>query len=310
MLLHDVPASSFIAGLLTSDEAPTVCAALQLASVLLTKLLDVFATHFVKEGVVHALRKLAAKHATNEGRGERRRRTTRSRRGEDEEEDAREDANAEAARDPRYPYLPKGTWPAAWETSRLLLEAHFGGDAVDAPLETDGIRALTSLCESLDAPATWGGLCELLGGQGDVRISTFEFLNSGVLEKLVEHLQGWCWPGCTCFPQDVQYVLVLHHTAADTGRDIKGADADGQRLARLHAAATALLPPGSGIAPPALALVRSLQACLSALESLPVPHTAPSLSMPSIFRMSGLSSLGGMRPYQRVCPTHRLRQGP
>lgn len=198
VLLHDVPASSFIAGLLASDEPPTVCAALHLSSVLLAKLPDVFATHFVKEGVVHALRQLAAKQGRASDRGARRRRT-RSCRGEGPD-DAQEADGAntaatavEAEHDPRFPYLPKGTWPAAWDTARLLLEAHFGGDAGDVPLETDGIRALRGLCDALDTPETWSELCALLAGQGDVRVSTFEFLNSGALKRVVDYLQGIAW---------------------------------------------------------------------------------------------------------------------
>lgn len=188
LLLHDVPASSFIAGLLASDEPPTVCTALQLATVLLSKLPDVFTMHFVKEGVVHALRQLAAKG--EEGRAQRRP-TTRSQKGQDEE--GADQAPAAGERDPRYPYLPKGTWRAAWDTAQLLLETYFGGDAADVPLETDGIRALVALCDALDTPATWSDMCELLAGQRDVRVSTFELLNSGALDRIAAYVQGACF---------------------------------------------------------------------------------------------------------------------
>lgn len=359
VLLHDVPASSFIAGLLTSDEPPTACAALQLASVLLTKLPDVFCTHFFKEGVVHALRKLAAK-AGNDERREGRRRATRSRSAEaDERAHPQEEAGEEGERDIRYPYLPKGTWAAAWQTSRLLLDEHFGGDEADAPLETDGIRVLTTLCDSLDTPVTWTALCDLLAGQGDVRVSTFELLNSGVLQRLVEYLQGvvvfiplvnmrgrgvndddgvspglfalsllscsWLkalcvWGGCVgcgCVWWS-DHCAGCAWTTSSPGTNIKGKDVDHQRLQRLHAVASALLPAGSGLAPPALSLVRSLQACISALESFPVPQPAPAIPMPSIFRMAGLSGIGGAMPfcsflekrYRRFVRAHDHTQGP
>ncbi len=59
-LLEDLEVSSFVAGLLGSGELAIVSAALQLAQLLMAKLPDVFRTHFVKEGVVHAIDKLAA----------------------------------------------------------------------------------------------------------------------------------------------------------------------------------------------------------------------------------------------------------
>lgn len=52
--------SSFVAGLLNSGDGAIVAAALQLAQLLMAKLPDVFRVHFVKEGVVHAIDKLAA----------------------------------------------------------------------------------------------------------------------------------------------------------------------------------------------------------------------------------------------------------
>lgn len=52
--------SSFVAGLLTSGDAAITGAALQLAQLLMAKLPDLFRMHFVKEGVAHAIDKLAA----------------------------------------------------------------------------------------------------------------------------------------------------------------------------------------------------------------------------------------------------------
>jgi E3 ubiquitin-protein ligase TRIP12 len=49
-----------VAGLLASGDPAVVAAALQLAQLLMAKLPDVFRTHFVKEGVVHEMDKLAA----------------------------------------------------------------------------------------------------------------------------------------------------------------------------------------------------------------------------------------------------------
>lgn len=59
-LLEDLEASSFVAGLLASGDPAVVAAALQLAQALMAKLPDVFRVHFVKEGVVHEIDKLAA----------------------------------------------------------------------------------------------------------------------------------------------------------------------------------------------------------------------------------------------------------
>jgi E3 ubiquitin-protein ligase TRIP12 len=59
-LLEDLEVSSFVAGLLNSGDSAITNAALQLAQLLMAKLPDVFRVHFVKEGVVHVIDKLAA----------------------------------------------------------------------------------------------------------------------------------------------------------------------------------------------------------------------------------------------------------
>ena len=59
-LLGDLEVSSFVAGLLNSGDVAITGAALQLAQLLMAKLPDVFRVHFVKEGVVHVIDKLAA----------------------------------------------------------------------------------------------------------------------------------------------------------------------------------------------------------------------------------------------------------
>ena len=59
-VLADLPISSFVAGLLTSRDVKAQAAAIQMAEILMTKLPQVFAGFFVKEGVAHALEQLAA----------------------------------------------------------------------------------------------------------------------------------------------------------------------------------------------------------------------------------------------------------
>lgn len=59
-VLADLPISSFVAGLLTSRDVKAQAAAIQMAEILMTKLPEVFAGFFVKEGVAHALEQLAA----------------------------------------------------------------------------------------------------------------------------------------------------------------------------------------------------------------------------------------------------------
>jgi len=58
-LLADQPISSFIASLLASRDARSVAYALQLAELLMQQLPDIFRTHFVREGVAHALGELS-----------------------------------------------------------------------------------------------------------------------------------------------------------------------------------------------------------------------------------------------------------
>lgn len=58
-LLRDIPISSFIASLLASRDAAVLAAGVRLSELLMLKLPDVFATMFLKEGVVHALEQLS-----------------------------------------------------------------------------------------------------------------------------------------------------------------------------------------------------------------------------------------------------------
>lgn len=58
-VLAELPISSFIAGLLVGRDTKAQAVAIQMAEILMSKLSDVFATYFVKEGVAHALERLA-----------------------------------------------------------------------------------------------------------------------------------------------------------------------------------------------------------------------------------------------------------
>lgn len=58
--LNDLPISSFIAGLLAQHDCNIAAKALQLAEILMHKLPKVFSKYFLKEGVVHAVKQLAA----------------------------------------------------------------------------------------------------------------------------------------------------------------------------------------------------------------------------------------------------------
>ncbi len=267
VLLQDLPASSFIANLLMSKESGAICAALQLATTLLVKLPNVFVIHFIKEGVVHALRQLSTTeepdggaHGTRSTRRATRAGTRNRSRGGDDAEDT-------APPPLSFPLSTSGVSTASCECARLVCDTHFGGPHADAPLETDGIRALRTLCDDLDTPATWTALCELLAGNGDTRVSTFEFLNSGALHHLAVYLQGQDLLGQGTMVED---------------------DIIRTRLERLSMVAHALLARGSGVEPPAVSLVRRLQSCLSSLESLPVTYVPAPTPLTSIFRMAGL----------------------
>lgn len=60
LLLH-LGVSSFLAGLLPSKDTAVAAAAMHMAEILMAKLPDIFKTHFLKEGVVHAMEQMAAK---------------------------------------------------------------------------------------------------------------------------------------------------------------------------------------------------------------------------------------------------------
>ncbi len=76
-----------------------------------------------------------------------------------------------------------------------------------------------------------------------------------------------CLPSCTSFER-----VKCHHV---TGKDLNGPKRQRKHLARIQAFSDAALGTGSvSGAPPALALVRKLQAALASVEDLPAP--APS----------------------------------
>lgn len=62
-VLADLPISSFVAGLLAGRDAKIQAVAIQMAEVLMNKLPQIFASYFVKEGVAHALERLASSAA-------------------------------------------------------------------------------------------------------------------------------------------------------------------------------------------------------------------------------------------------------
>lgn len=59
-VLADLPISSFVAGLLTSRDTRAQAVAIQMGEILMSKLPQIFAGFFVKEGVAHALERLAS----------------------------------------------------------------------------------------------------------------------------------------------------------------------------------------------------------------------------------------------------------
>lgn len=60
-VLEKLPISSYIAGMLTSNDPRVVCCALQKAEILMVKLPDVFHVSFRREGVMHRAKSLSVK---------------------------------------------------------------------------------------------------------------------------------------------------------------------------------------------------------------------------------------------------------
>lgn len=58
-VLSKIPISSYIAGMLTSQDVKIVCCALQKADILMSKLSGTFHVYFRREGVMHRVKKLA-----------------------------------------------------------------------------------------------------------------------------------------------------------------------------------------------------------------------------------------------------------
>ena len=67
-ILDNLPISSYLAGMLTSNDPRVVCCALQKAEILMIKLPDIFHVSFRREGVMHRAMSLSVKTDGNVGR--------------------------------------------------------------------------------------------------------------------------------------------------------------------------------------------------------------------------------------------------
>ena len=66
-VLEHIPISSYLAGMLTSNDPRVVCCALQKADILMMKLPDTFHVSFRKEGVMHRAKSLSVRGAESAG---------------------------------------------------------------------------------------------------------------------------------------------------------------------------------------------------------------------------------------------------
>ena len=66
-VLDKIPISSYLAGMLTSNDPRVVCCALQKADILMIKLPDIFHVSFRREGVMHRAKSLSLKGAESAG---------------------------------------------------------------------------------------------------------------------------------------------------------------------------------------------------------------------------------------------------
>ena len=67
IVLENIPISSYLAGMLTSNDPRVVCCALQKAEILMMKLPDIFHVSFRKEGVMHRAKSLSVKGTESTG---------------------------------------------------------------------------------------------------------------------------------------------------------------------------------------------------------------------------------------------------
>lgn len=66
-VLDKIPISSYLAGMLTSNDPRVVCCALQKAEILMIKLPEIFHVSFRREGVMHRAKSLSVKGTENVG---------------------------------------------------------------------------------------------------------------------------------------------------------------------------------------------------------------------------------------------------
>uniref|UniRef100_A0A061SJU8 HECT-type E3 ubiquitin transferase n=1 Tax=Tetraselmis sp. GSL018 TaxID=582737 RepID=A0A061SJU8_9CHLO len=231
--------SGFVTGLMRSSELSVQASGLQLAEIFMQKLPEVYATHFLRDGVVDAIKRLAERDPKEQGPPQAARMQTRSsrQRGQDGEEDADPAAlPSEKAND-----LQAGitSWASRLCKTHFITAGHVGEGA-----ETEGVRALRKACEEFKGKETgsFGALLALLGGS-DGSVSSFELLSSGAIKELQDYLGG---------------------------KDLDESSGPDAWLRRLASFASEALPSGSGGSPPMRSLVGKLQEALTASESFPV----------------------------------------
>ncbi|XP_024534679.1 E3 ubiquitin-protein ligase UPL3 [Selaginella moellendorffii] len=223
-LSKDTNISSFLAGVLASKDPSVLLTALHITELLMQKLPGVFAKTFVKEGVVHAIDTLIAceQQLGKTSDSQKTRRATSGRRRSGSTSDVHPDdpggSSSAPVGSPPNADSPLhtarlGLLSTAVAKAKFLRGAHFCNGITDGGA-TESLCRLKSLCSKLTADSTpevkgkgkgkakacgsttslseeqllaaiSGVFGELENGEG---VSTFEFVNSGIVSALLNYL--------------------------------------------------------------------------------------------------------------------------
>eukprot|EP00735_Rhodelphis_limneticus_P000374 TRINITY_DN1060_c0_g1::TRINITY_DN1060_c0_g1_i1::g.30034::m.30034 TRINITY_DN1060_c0_g1::TRINITY_DN1060_c0_g1_i1::g.30034 ORF type:complete len:1894 (+),score=487.47,sp/Q6WWW4/UPL3_ARATH/36.71/3e-119,sp/Q6WWW4/UPL3_ARATH/32.33/2e-102,HECT/PF00632.20/1.8e-75,HEAT_2/PF13646.1/4.1e+02,HEAT_2/PF13646.1/0.12,HEAT_2/PF13646.1/6.4,HEAT_2/PF13646.1/1.9e+03,Neurochondrin/PF05536.6/1.9e+03,Neurochondrin/PF05536.6/4.9e-06,Arm/PF00514.18/1.2e+02,Arm/PF00514.18/22,Arm/PF00514.18/1.1e+03,Arm/PF00514.18/8.5e+02, len=165
-VLRSIRMSSFFASLLTSKDWAVVLATVQMVDELLDKLPDIFSVHFQREGVMHELERISNLSLSSSPRAS----------------PASTPTRPGGASSPMTPSRANELKQTAIQTAKSCL-SKFKVPSAGAP---QTLVKLQTLAQNMSKEGSMQQLAELLKDEDG--ISSFEFLNSGLIQALVDHL--------------------------------------------------------------------------------------------------------------------------
>lgn len=201
-ILADVQLASFLAGMLSQQDHPILTlAALRLSELLSRKLPNVYRMHFQREGIIAEVEKLASDSPPNANGAINIPPSMEAQHMDTSEDDSDEDREQESEDDMESPYASQMMFTTGMspptdvikKAAKGFLKHYAESGDKEEKAEGSTLRKLTKLGEQISASTDDTTRTALLKDlakyfEGDISITTFELLESRVLEVLLSTL--------------------------------------------------------------------------------------------------------------------------